>query len=106
MNTNPPPDPRPRPDAIQQLRERAEWWEKKCARLEERIGELEGHHRNEEDVRRIRDEEDERAAATALRRARAAAIRALVKLLPEAVRQAKAKPPRPALLRMILRATK
>jgi hypothetical protein len=47
-----------------------------------------------------------RRKAFTTERARAAAIRELVKLLPEAVRQAKAKPPRPALLRLILRATR
>jgi hypothetical protein len=56
--------------------------------------------------KRERDERHAEAAAAELQRARAGAIRAVAKLLPEAVRQAKAKPPRPALLRMILRATR
>jgi hypothetical protein len=56
--------------------------------------------------RRERQEQLEAAATAELQRARAQAIRAIAKLLPEAVKQAKAKPPRPALLRMILRATR
>ena len=56
--------------------------------------------------KRDREEAQQAAAAADLQRARAAAIRALVKLLPEAIAQAKAKPPRPALLRLILRATR
>jgi len=59
-----------------------------------------------EEKREERRRKDELRAEAQLRSARAAAIRALVKLLPEAVRQARAKPPRPALLRMILRATR
>ncbi len=91
---------------LDQLKASAEWWEKRAKNLEERIEELEGKKQDAEAERRQRDELADRQADTELRRARAAAIRALVKLLPEAIRQAKAKPPRPALLRMILRATR
>jgi DNA-binding protein H-NS len=59
-----------------------------------------------EDRRRDREERRERQSAAELQSARAAAIRAIAKLLPEAIAQAKAKPPRPALLRLILRATR
>jgi len=56
--------------------------------------------------KREREERAAESAAAELQRARAQAIRAIARLLPEAVRQAKAKPPRPALLRLILRATR
>jgi hypothetical protein len=56
--------------------------------------------------KRQREEARAEAAAAELATARAQAIRAIARLLPEAVRQAKAKPPRPALLRLILRATR
>ena len=94
------------PQEIDQLKDRAAWWESQCESLKDRIAELEGKKRSAGEQQRQQDEEMERAAIAELRRARAAAIRALVKLLPEAVRQAKAKPPKPALLRMILRATR
>jgi hypothetical protein len=89
------------------------------AQLKKRIEELEAPTPQEtadEKARELREERERRkrerderhaeAAAAELQRARAGAIRAIAKLLPEAVRQAKAKPPRPALLRMILRATR
>jgi len=88
-------------------------------RLKRRIDELEAptpeetaqekaEREREDRQQRRRDREEARAEAAAaeLQRARAAAIRAIAKLLPEAIRQAKAKPPRPALLRLILRATR
>jgi len=96
--------------------------------LEKRTAALESANRDLQDLRnpqaetpgqkaeRIQEERADRAhrreqarndaAAAELQRARAAAIRAIAKLLPEAIRQAKAKPPRPALLRLILRATR
>lgn len=94
------------PDQITKLESNARWWEAKCKQLEERIEEIEGRKEDAEEQRREREEAADRAATADLRRARAAAIRALIKLLPEAVKQAKAKPPKPALLRMILRATR
>ena len=93
-------------ESIEQLRSRAEWWARRCEQLEERIKTLEAKKSDRNDRRQERQEEEERRASAALSRARAAAIRELVKLLPEAVSQAKQKPPRPALLRLILRATK
>lgn len=91
--------------------------------LKQKIGdldrELEGFRRHdlwlksqEAKEEQKQDRKEERAtqrqtrAKEALDRARADAIRAIAKLLPEAVKQAKAKPPRPALLRLILRATR
>ena len=94
------------PSQIEQLKNSAAWWERKAKSLEERIDELEGRKADAETERRDRAEAFERKSQAELQHARAAAIRALVKLLPEAIRQAKAKPPRPALLRMILRATR
>jgi hypothetical protein len=95
--------------------------EKRTARVEELERQIEDLQRPPEETaaekaERLREEKERRrrgreeraaeTAATELRRARAAAIRALAKLLPEAVNQARAKPPRPALLRLILRATR
>jgi hypothetical protein len=91
---------------IERLKSNASWWEARARGLEERIEELEGKKQDAESQRRDREQAFERKAQAELQHARAAAIRALVKLLPEAIRQAKAKPPRPALLRMILRATR
>lgn len=76
-----------------------------------------GESAEEEKERRLeqRREDRERRSKEALDRARAEAIRAIAKLLPEAIAQAKgsparrgqpAVPPKPALLRMILRATR
>jgi peptidoglycan hydrolase CwlO-like protein len=68
-----------------------------------------------EERREKRRENEQRRSKEALDRARAEAIRAVARLLPEAIAQAKgtparkgkpATPPRPALLRMILRATR
>jgi hypothetical protein len=92
--------------SIEQLKDRAEWWENKARQLEDRIIELEGRKDDAAARRREREEAFERQTRAELNHARAQAIRALAKLLPEAVRQAKAKPPRPALLRLILRATR
>jgi hypothetical protein len=92
--------------SIEQLKNSAAWWEQRARNLEDRVAELEGKKTDAESDRRERDAKFERKAQAELQHARAAAIRALVKLLPEAIKQAKAKPPRPALLRMILRATR
>jgi predicted nucleic acid-binding Zn-ribbon protein len=94
------------PEEIKRLQGRAEWWEQRAKNLEERVAELEGKKNDAEEEERERQRAIDRAVDAELRRARAAAIRAMIKLLPEAIRQAKAKPPRPALLRMILRATR
>jgi TolA-binding protein len=97
---------------IEQLESIIRGLEKRIATLEaptpeENAAEKADRLREEKAQRRARRQEERaEAAAAELARARAEAIRAIARLLPEAVKQAKAKPPRPALLRLILRATR
>lgn len=106
---------------IEALLSKIETLQKRIATLEEPTPE----ETAQEKADREREEREERkrrsaelraeAAAAELAKARAEAIRAIAKLLPEAIAQARgvparrgkpAQPPRPALLRLILRATR
>jgi hypothetical protein len=108
----------PLPDQIAYLLQLLEKRDTTIDSLEDRVKKLENPRQETpaekierrieeaEQARRERDRRHAESAAAELARARAQAIRAIAKLLPEAIRQAKAKPPRPALLRLILRATR